>query len=264
MSRRRQITSDISTDAKVSDLAPYGVLPMLLYTWAIPHADDLGRITADPRQFRLLVCPAVETTPAEVETALEQIASVGLWEMREESGQRYFQFPLESWFKHQSYINAKKREQALLAEVQRKSPENAVEQRKSPQKGVTPTPTPNDDDSSRARSIDRIAHADDTWDQDAREEAEECRLRLAGRYGLEAVNAAIEKAYTRAQNGYIVTSLKGYVLKTLENQAKSAKSSLARAGPPPPKVDPAARDIHIPEAGREQMRRAYESQLKPP
>jgi DnaD/phage-associated family protein len=112
MGRRRSITTDISTDPKLADLAAYGALPLLLYTWSIPHADDWGRMIGDARQFKLLVCPALEVTVAEVNDALDQITSVGLWERYEVHGKYYIAFPEESWFKHQSYISKEKREKA--------------------------------------------------------------------------------------------------------------------------------------------------------
>ena len=109
MGRKRYINSDISTDPKVADLAAFGPLPILLYTWAILHADDWGRMTGDPRQFKLLVCPALDVTANDIELTLNQIASVGLWERYEIDGRFYIAFPEESWFKYQSYISREKR-----------------------------------------------------------------------------------------------------------------------------------------------------------
>ncbi|HEY8325769.1 MAG TPA: hypothetical protein VIG77_14815, partial [Ktedonobacterales bacterium] len=60
MSRRRYLSSDISTDPRIAELAEQGALPVLLYTWAITHADDWGRMTGEARQFKLLVCPGFD------------------------------------------------------------------------------------------------------------------------------------------------------------------------------------------------------------
>jgi len=38
----------------------------LLFTWAIAHTDEFGRLTADPRKFRALVCPNHELTPSQL------------------------------------------------------------------------------------------------------------------------------------------------------------------------------------------------------
>ncbi len=110
MSRHRSISTDISTDTQVAELAEHGPLPLLLYTWAIPHADDWGRMTGDPRQFKLLVCPGLEVTAKDVEQAVTLIAEVGLWLRYEVAGKWYIAFTPSSWFKHQNYIPKSKRQ----------------------------------------------------------------------------------------------------------------------------------------------------------
>ena len=110
MSRHRSISTDISTDSRVAQLAEYGPLPLMLYTWAIPHADDWGRMTGDPRQFKLLVCPGLDVTAKDVEQALTAIAEVGLWLRYDVAGKWYIAFPPSSWFKHQNYIPKSKRQ----------------------------------------------------------------------------------------------------------------------------------------------------------
>jgi hypothetical protein len=109
MSRHRSISTDISTDTQLAELAEHGPLPLLLYTWAIPHADDWGRMTGDPRQFKLLVCPGLDVTARDVEAALSVIAETGLWLRYTIAGKWYIAFPPQSWFKHQNYIPKSKR-----------------------------------------------------------------------------------------------------------------------------------------------------------
>lgn len=109
MSRKRSISTDISVDPKLADLGvKRGTLALLLYTWAIPHADDYGRITANPTQFRLTVCPAMPITAEEVAAEIEQIAAFGLWEVHGEKGQEYIQFPEAAWRKEHN-IEGKER-----------------------------------------------------------------------------------------------------------------------------------------------------------
>jgi hypothetical protein len=110
MSRHRSISTDISTDTQVAELAEHGPLPLLLYTWSIPHADDWGRMTGDPRQCKLLVCPGLDVTARDVEQALMLIAEAGLWLRYEVGGKWYIAFPLSSWFKHQNYVPKSKRD----------------------------------------------------------------------------------------------------------------------------------------------------------
>ena len=147
MSRRRSISTDISTDPKLAEVAEeYGPLPLLLYTWAIPHASDFGQITTDPTQFRLLVCPALPVKSSEVACAIQQLVAAGLWRREGKEGREYLQFPEDAWFRHQSYINASKRPNAAKshapAEQQQETPRNAAKQQGTPQKAVSPSPTP--------------------------------------------------------------------------------------------------------------------------
>ena len=110
MSRHRSISTDISTESQVAELAEHGPLPLLLYTWAIPHADDWGRMTGDPRQFKLLVCPGLDVSVRDVEQALTVIAEAGLWLRYEVGGKWYIAFPPSSWFRHQNYVPKSKRD----------------------------------------------------------------------------------------------------------------------------------------------------------
>ena len=109
MSRRRYLSTDISTDPRVAELAEHGALPVLLYTWAILHADDWGRMTGDARQFKLLVCPGFDVTAHDVEVALTQIAEANLWLRYVVDGRAYLSFPPATWFKYQTYIGHDKR-----------------------------------------------------------------------------------------------------------------------------------------------------------
>src|SRR5690606_21010849 len=109
-------------------------------TWAIPHMDDWGRMTGDARQFKLLVCPALDVSSKEVDEALNQIASVKLWKRYEVDGKQVISIDEDNWFKHQSYINKAKRGDDSGSNYP-KSPNNIEEHRKSPQNAVSPTPS---------------------------------------------------------------------------------------------------------------------------
>lgn len=158
MSRKRSITSDISTDPRVAQLAQYGPLPLLLYTWCMTHADDWGRLIGEPVQLRLTVCPALAVSAAEVEEALNQVAAVGLWERYQVDGRWYIAYPLEAWYRHQSYISKDKRSQdksQFPPPSQRTSPQSATEWQRAAQSGAerqsvavsvpSPSPSPEKD-----------------------------------------------------------------------------------------------------------------------
>lgn len=161
MSRKRYISTEISTDKKVAELADHGLLPLLLFTWAIPHMDDWGRITGDAREFKLLVCPGLDVTTKDVDEAIDAIVSAGLWLRYEVDGKKCIAVAnQESWFKHQSYINKEKRNNDAgshfpsppqnaekhrktpqITEEQQETPQNAEECRTSPQNPVSPSPS---------------------------------------------------------------------------------------------------------------------------
>ncbi len=194
MSRHRSISTDISTDRQVAELAEHGPLPLLLYTWAIPHADDWGRLSGDPRQFRLLVCPGLDVTARDVEQALTLIAETGLWLRYEVGGKWYIAFPPASWFKHQNYIpkdkrgkdksafpapglrnptyqltegsdDPEERDSPQIPADHRKLPQIVDDRRKSPQNPASPSPSPtptvdtDGEDTSGERVVAPVASA---------------------------------------------------------------------------------------------------------
>ena len=158
MSRKRSISSSIGSNPLMEDLAAHGALPCLLYTWAIPHADDWGRLSGDARQFRLTVCPALQISAAEVDEALTLIAEVGLWQRYQVGDQQVISFPPDAWFRWQSYIGAEKRSNDRSrwpapidnshhdppphTKEQRETPQNAENGRTSPQNAEEHRKTP--------------------------------------------------------------------------------------------------------------------------
>lgn len=143
MARKRYISTEISTDTKVAELSEFGLLEPLLFTWAIPHMDDWGRITGNAREFKLLVCPGLEVMTTDVDKAMNNIVKVGLWVRYEVDGKRCISTAhKESWFKHQSYISKDKRENDAgssfpvlpqNAEERRETPKITEERRETPQ-----------------------------------------------------------------------------------------------------------------------------------
>lgn len=144
MSRKRYISTEISMDKKLAELSEHGTLPLLIYTWSIPHMDDWGRMTGDAREFKMLVCPGLDVNVKDIQTAIWQIADVGLWKYYNADGKWVLCIPPEKWFKHQSYIGKDKRnndegssfKSVEFAETPFKTdelPQNAEEHRETPQ-----------------------------------------------------------------------------------------------------------------------------------
>jgi hypothetical protein len=130
MSRKRNISTDISTDTRVAALAEKaGPFAVLAFTWLIPHADDWGRFTADPMEIKLQVFPAFNVTTQEIQEALQAIAEVGLITLYQVNGKQYLSFK-NSFYKYQTYIPAAKRR---VDKSQYPAPPNINEQRTMPQ-----------------------------------------------------------------------------------------------------------------------------------
>lgn len=129
MARRRYVSTTISTDKMIAKLAnENGEFSALLYTWMIPHATDDGGITADPEELRLMVIPGFKKKDAAaIQKAISAMLALGLLELSESADRLYF--PAESFYKHQSYINAANR---------RKTPEITANHRRTPQLDITP------------------------------------------------------------------------------------------------------------------------------
>ncbi len=133
MARRRYISTAISTDTAVRKLAKeYGDFAAMLYTWMIPHAEDDGKLTGDIDEFAMLVIPGFRwKTDEEIEHALNGMVECGLVTWDREKG--VISFP-ESFFTYQSYITKDRREKQdkkSSGNNQRKSAQNAADQRKS-------------------------------------------------------------------------------------------------------------------------------------
>lgn len=141
MSRKRYISTDISTDSKVDDLASRSLLAALVYTWAVPHMDDWGRITGETKEFKMQVCPGIDVSVKDIDEAIQHVMDVGLWIRYEVDGKRCLSVSKpDSWFKHQSYINKAKRDDDSGSsfpslDKRRKTPQNAEEQQETPKSG---------------------------------------------------------------------------------------------------------------------------------
>jgi hypothetical protein len=96
--RARMLSWKISTDPAVASLSCDGA--RLLYTWLIPHADNLGRLAGEPDFVKASVIPLQRsTTTKQVGVWLGEMAEAGLIQWYETDGLRYIS--LNGWEKHQ-------------------------------------------------------------------------------------------------------------------------------------------------------------------
>lgn len=125
MARRRYVSTEISTDPRVCALAEdYGVFAALLYTWMIPHADDAGALSDDPRKLKLLLIPGLPQTSADIAEAVGGMVAIGLIE--HDDGAHQLRFPSAAFNRYQSYINKDRRESARSSADRRTSAQNTA------------------------------------------------------------------------------------------------------------------------------------------
>ena len=98
MANGRILSKQISVSAQVNKLSTRAAL---LFTWSIAHADDWGRMKADPDTLRALVVPMrKEFTARVVQECLEEMEAAGLIRLYSVRGEEYLCFP--HWEEHQS------------------------------------------------------------------------------------------------------------------------------------------------------------------
>lgn len=127
MSRRRYLSTAISTDKAVNRLAMRSDFAALLYTWMIPHTEDDATLIGDPEELLMAVMPGRrDKEPEQVAEALAIMAEMQLiiWE----PGAERVVFP-ESFYKHQSYIGADRRRTAQNSAEQRGDTQDSAERR---------------------------------------------------------------------------------------------------------------------------------------
>jgi len=97
MAQRRMIDKKISVSEQVSVLP---VEAQLIYTWSIPHADDLGLLPYHTRTLRALIVPLLDITQSTFDSHLESIVKAGLFEVYTEGESRFLK--ITKFLKHQT------------------------------------------------------------------------------------------------------------------------------------------------------------------
>ena len=131
MSRRRYISTDISKDSRVAQLAAEcGDFAALLYTWMLPHADDDCSVESDHDQLAALIVPfwlkrKRFDVRAHVDRAIDGMLRLKLLL---QEGQHYY-FPPGAFYKYQTYVKPERRRISTQnPEVPRKTRNGAEEQ----------------------------------------------------------------------------------------------------------------------------------------
>ncbi|MFA7153915.1 MAG: hypothetical protein WC072_08995 [Methanoregulaceae archaeon] len=91
VARRRMLSTRISLSKKINHVSDQAAL---LYTWMIPHLDELGLMEADPEIVKAQVVPLRDTFSDEVvEDCLEELSAVDAIIIYQVDGNNYLHYP---------------------------------------------------------------------------------------------------------------------------------------------------------------------------
>lgn len=110
MGRKRFVTSDISTDGDLSEVAEENPVAGLMWPWFITALDDWARMKADPREIRNETFGSFKLHYGKetVEQAIALFVKYGLVVRYEVDGHYYLQFNPRSFYKQQTYIDKRR------------------------------------------------------------------------------------------------------------------------------------------------------------
>ena len=110
MARKRFITSDMSVDERIAEIAVENPVAALMWPWFITGFDDWGRMEAVPGKIKLSIFPAFPYTSKDIEEAIDLYDKYGIVHKYEVDGKEYIAIEPEKYYKYQTYIRGEKRE----------------------------------------------------------------------------------------------------------------------------------------------------------
>jgi hypothetical protein len=111
MSRKLYVSSDISVDEALAEIADESVICALLWPWLIVHLDDWGRSSASTRRLKASMAPMMQTITVDViEAALQAFALRHLIALYEVDGDRFLAVNPAKWWRYQTHIHKSKRD----------------------------------------------------------------------------------------------------------------------------------------------------------
>lgn len=108
---KRFVTSEMSSDSKLALVADENPTAALMWPWLITHLDDWGRICGNPLEIKLKVFPAFPYTTTDIQDAIALFDKYGLAHCYEVNAKPYIAVNPDSFYKHQTYIGAKRKEE---------------------------------------------------------------------------------------------------------------------------------------------------------
>ncbi len=110
MSRKVFISSDMSVDERLLDVAEQDSQAALMWPWFLTVFDDWGRAEAEPKRLKLSVFPGISSISYDdVDRALKLYHSAGLIQLYEVNGKHYMAIPTEKWYRYQTHMNRRDR-----------------------------------------------------------------------------------------------------------------------------------------------------------
>lgn len=108
---KRFVTSEMSSDSKLALVADENPTAALMWPWLITHLDDWGRICGNPLEIKLKVFPAFPYTAADIQDTIALFDKYGLVHCYEVDAKPYIAVNPDSFYKRQTYIGAKRKEE---------------------------------------------------------------------------------------------------------------------------------------------------------
>lgn len=112
MARKRYVTSEISVDERLAEIASEDPQSALMWPWFLLVFDDWGRAEMNAMKIRLQLFPAFPFLVADIERAVEAFSSKGLVFFYEIDGVRYGAIRPRTWLRYQVYLKGTKRSTA--------------------------------------------------------------------------------------------------------------------------------------------------------
>jgi hypothetical protein len=119
MAQKRMIDKKISVSEQVANLP---IEAQLLFTWMIPHADDLGLLPKSPRSIKGMVVPMWDKSVEDVGNLLEDIEKQGLIRVFHGGDSDYYQ--LINFFQYQTLKKDRQPQTILRLDLDRDAEKN--------------------------------------------------------------------------------------------------------------------------------------------
>ena len=90
MAQKRLLDKKISISEQVSNLP---LEAQLIFTWSIPHTDDLGLLPVSLKTLKAMIIPMMEMSIETFEFQVSKILEQGLWVKYERGDQKFYRLP---------------------------------------------------------------------------------------------------------------------------------------------------------------------------